>query len=166
MNIVDTALVRGILIFFIALEAMSNFFATIVTVAYKTGHFGVAAALGGQMPGDDYRPFIPLMNAIPWWIHALWVSAGLLYLISAGFLVTRKRGNAFPLFAAGFILAIGAKVTSDTITSAAGLRPAVPRAGAIAGLNIQAIPEIILPLAIVVALFLIRRWRTAPGAPA
>jgi hypothetical protein len=166
VNIVDMAIMRGVLIFLIALEVMSIFFATIVTVAYKTGHLGLAAAMAGQMPGDDYRPFIPLMNAIPWWVYALWVSAGLLYLVAAGSLVTRQRRKAFSLFAGGFAVAIVAKLASDAIISAAGLQPIVPRAGTITGLMIQSIPEIILLLAIVSALFLIWRRQTAPGAPA
>jgi hypothetical protein len=166
MSIVDAAIARGVLIFFIALEVLSNFFATIVTVAYKTGHMGIVQAMSGQMPGDDYRPFIPLMNAIPWWVHALWVGSGILYLIAAGLLFTSRRSAAFPLFTGGFALTMIAKVGSSIVMAQAGLQPVVGRAGSVVGRIIQAVPEFILPLAIVLVLWLIWRSRTATPAAA
>ena len=166
MNFVDTALVRGVLVFFIVLEAWSNFFATIATVSYRSGHLGVIRAMSGMMPGDDYRPFIPLMNTIPWWDHALWVSAALFYFAAAALLFTRRRAMAFPLFTAGFGLAIAGEIGSWIVMSEAGLHPVTRSAPTLIGKIIQDIPEIYLPLGIIFALWLIRRRRTAPGAPA
>jgi len=166
MNVVDAIAVRAILIFFIGLEVMSNLFATIATIAYKTGHLGFVGAMGGQMPGDDYRPFVPLMNAIPWWIHALWVCAALLYVVSAGLLVTQRRAGAFPAFLSGFGLALIAKLSSGIIIAKTGLQPVVSPAGTIAGRLIQAIPEFILPLAIALVLFVLWRSRKSAGSPA
>ena len=161
MAIVDTVAVRGLLVFFIALQVSSCFFATVITVAYKTGHMGTVRAMAGQMPGDDYHPVIPLMNAIPWWVHALWVSAGILYLFAAGFLFTWRRGIAFPVFTAGFGLTMIAKLSSIVVIADAGLQPVVARSGTAIGRMIQAIPEFILPLAIILVLWLM--WRTRPS---
>ena len=166
MNFVDTAFVRGVLVFFIVLEAWSNFFATIATVSYRTGHLSVIRAMSGMMPGDDYHPFIPLMNTIPWWDHALWVSAALFYFAAAALLVTRRRALAFPLFTGGFALAIAGEVGSWIVMAANGLQPVARTAPTLLGKIIQDIPEIYLPLGIIFALWLIRRRRTTPGAPA
>ena len=164
MVMFDTVVVRGFLVFFMVLEVFSSFFATIVTVAYKTGHMGIVRAMAGQMPGDDYHPFIPLMNATPWWVHALWVGAGILYLVSAGFLFTRLRGIAFPVFTTGFVLTMIAKLGSTVVMADAGLQPVVGRSGTVIGRIIQAIPEFILPLAIILVLWLMWRTRSSTGA--
>lgn len=153
----DTVVMRALLLFVITLEAWSNFFATIVTIAYRSGHLGLPETVSGMMPGDDYRPFIPLMNAIPWWVHVLWVSSALFYLGAAGHLFTRQRGLAFPLFTAGFALSIAGEIASRIVMAAAGLTPIVGRAGSMTGRVIQDIPEIYLPLAIILALWAIRR---------
>jgi hypothetical protein len=166
MNLVDAVAVRALLIVFIAVEALSNLFATVATIAYKTGRLGVVGAMGGQMPGDDYRPFIPLMNAIPWWVHALWVTAAMFYVVSAGLLVTRHRATAFPAFLTGFALALVAKFASGIVIAEAGLQPVASPAGTLTGRLIQAVPEFILPLAIVLVLFLLWRSRTSARAPA
>ena len=42
-------------------------------------------------PGDDYRRLIPLMEAVPAWLHALWVAAALCYLVAIVGLLTRQR---------------------------------------------------------------------------
>ena len=78
-------------------------FATALTAAYRLRYLGVAAFLGGFTPGDDYRRFIPLMDATPWWVHGLWVGAAVLFVASAEQFL-RKRRAAFPLFAMAWVL--------------------------------------------------------------
>ena len=81
------------------MRALSMLFATALTLAYRLHYVRGAAFLGTFTPGDDYRRFIPLMDATPWWIHTLWVTAAVLFVACAVQLL-RKRRAAFLLFAA------------------------------------------------------------------
>ena len=103
MNLLDLGIARAILALLIATQVLSFHFATVLTLSWRLHYLGLAAFLGTFTPGDDYRRFIPLMNSIPWWIHALWVSGSSLFFASALQLI-RKRSSAFLLFAAGWIL--------------------------------------------------------------
>jgi hypothetical protein len=103
MSAMNSGLVRAVLIPSIVCEALNMLFATALTVAYRSHDLNVAAFLGVFTPGDDYRRFIPLMDATPWWIHALWVTAAVLFFACA-LQFLRKRRAAFPLFAAAWVL--------------------------------------------------------------
>ena len=83
-------------------RAVDLLFATVLTLAYRFHHLGTASFLGGFTPGDDYRRLIPLMDATPWWIHALWVAGSTLCLIAAWELM-RNRPAAFLAFGAAWI---------------------------------------------------------------
>jgi hypothetical protein len=113
MDIVQTWYVRGPLALLIVGQVLSMLFATVLTVAYRGNHLRVAAFLGGFTPGDDYRRFIPLMDATPWWIHGLWVAASALFFVS-GWQLLRNRAAAFPLFAAAWVVgAIGNMISQS-----------------------------------------------------
>jgi hypothetical protein len=58
-------------------------------------------------------------------------------------------------------VAIIAKLSSIVVIADAGLQPVVARSGTAIGRMIQAIPEFILPLAIILVLWLM--WRTRPS---
>ncbi len=102
MNVLQTWYARGLLAFFIAGEALNMLFAPVLSAAYHLRYLRVAAFLGGFTPGDDYRRFIPVMNATPWWLNGLWVAASLLLILSLWQLL-RKNGAAFLLFAAAWV---------------------------------------------------------------
>ncbi len=113
MNVVQTSFARGLLALLIAGQVLSMLFATVLTAVYRLQALRVAAFLGGFTPGDDYRRFIPLMDATPWWIHALWVGASVLFFAS-GWQLLRKRQVAFPLFAAAWFLgAVGNAISQS-----------------------------------------------------
>ena len=114
MNVLHTWYVRGFLALLILSQALSMLFATVLTAAYRLQYVGVATFLGTFTPGDDYRRFIPLMDATPWWLHALWVAASVLFVASAGQLL-RDRAAAFPLFAAAWILGEAGNLISRTL---------------------------------------------------
>ena len=103
MNLLDTGIARAILSFLLATQVVSFLFATVLTAAWRLHYLSLATFLGSFTPGDDYRRFIPLMDATPWWLHALWVCASVLFFASAWQLI-RKQPSAFLLFAAGWIL--------------------------------------------------------------
>ena len=99
---------RGLLSLLILTQALSFLFATALTAAYRLRSLRLAAFLGGFTPGDDYRRFIPLMEATPFWLHALWVAASVSFLVSA-WLLLKNRPAAFSAFAAGWILGTAGK---------------------------------------------------------
>jgi hypothetical protein len=114
MSVINPDLARVVLALSIGCEALYMLFATALTVAYRIRDLDAAAFLGSFTPGDDYRRFIPLMDATPWWIHALWVTAAVLFLACALQLL-RKRRAAFLLFAAAWILGAVGNLISQSI---------------------------------------------------
>jgi hypothetical protein len=114
MNVIHTWYARGLLTLLIFGEVLSMFFATVLTAAYRLHYLGVATFLGGFTPGDDYRRFIPLMDATPWWLHGLWVASGVLFLVSA-LQLFRKSGTAFLVFAAAWVLGTVGNLISQSI---------------------------------------------------
>ncbi len=116
MNVLHTWYVRGFLALLILSQALSMLFATVLTAAYRLQYVGVATFLGAFTPGDDYRRFIPLMDATPWWLHGLWVAASVLFFVSAWQLV-QDRAAAFPLFAVAWILGTAGNLISGALPS-------------------------------------------------
>ena len=102
LDVMHTWYVRGLLTLLIVVEVVHMLFAPVLYTAYCLQYLRVAEFLGGFTPGDDYRRFIPLMNAAPW-LNWLWVAAGLLFLLSA-WQFLRNSQAAFPLFAAAWVL--------------------------------------------------------------
>jgi hypothetical protein len=98
-------------------EVLNFLFATVLTAAYRLHYLGVATFLGRFTAGDDYRRFVPLMDAIPWWIHSLWVGAAALFFSSALQLL-RKRRSAFLLFAAAWVLGTVGNLVLQTMPEA------------------------------------------------
>jgi hypothetical protein len=101
--LLGTWYVRALLVALILTQVASFLFATVLTVAYRGHHLGMAAFLGGFTPGDDYRRFLPLMERPSWGLHALWVGASVLFLAAAVQLL-RRQVTAFALFAAAWAL--------------------------------------------------------------
>ncbi|HEY1760868.1 MAG TPA: hypothetical protein VGG72_36195 [Bryobacteraceae bacterium] len=95
--------VRAFLALLIFSQVLNFLFATVLTAAYRLHFLELAEGLGRGTPGDDYRRFIPLMDATPWWVHGLWIAASVVFAFSAWQLIRDKRA-AFPLFAAAWIL--------------------------------------------------------------
>ena len=114
MDIIHTWYARAFLTILIGSEVLSMLFATVLTAAYRLRYLRLAAFLGGFTPGDDYRRFIPLMDATPWWIHGLWLAAGVLFAASAWQLL-RKRRTAFPLFATAWVLGTAGNLISQSM---------------------------------------------------
>jgi hypothetical protein len=107
MNLFHLAYVRWVIALLMGVQALDLLFATVLTLAYRLRYLDLANFLGGFTPGDSYRRFIPLMEATPWWVHALWVAGSALCVLAAWKLL-RNRPAAFLLFAAAWSLgAIG-----------------------------------------------------------
>jgi hypothetical protein len=114
MSVLENGFTRALLTLFIGAEAASMLFASALTAAWRLHNDKAAAFLGAFTPGDDYHRFIPLMAATPWWLHAIWVGAAVLFLASAAEFL-RKRVAAFPLFAAAGLLALLGNLISQSM---------------------------------------------------
>lgn len=91
LHLLDVAAVRVVGVIVAAFRAFDVLLPTVLTAAYRMGAFGATEGLGRMTPGDDYRRLIPLMEAIPTWMHAASVACGACYLIAAVGLLGRRR---------------------------------------------------------------------------
>jgi Na+/glutamate symporter len=113
-------------------------------------------------PGDDYRRFIPLIDATPWWLHALWMAASVLFVASAWQLL-RDRDAAFPLF--------GMALTAGTIGNAiARALPAYREAFSFSSPLLMRdcvipIASVVVPLVVVSALWAHAHWTIVEEPP-
>jgi hypothetical protein len=107
MNLLQTRIASWVLALLALWRALSMFFAPGLTTAYRMHELGIAEVLGSRTPGDDYRRFIPLMDATPTWLLGLEVASGLFYALTAWRLSQNSRG-VFVLFAAALSLEFAA----------------------------------------------------------
>src|SRR5512146_1153485 len=92
------------------LQALGMLFAPVLIIAWRFHWLRIDELLGGQLPGDRYQRFVPLMNATPAWQMALWVAVALLFLVVAWRLL-RKNHSAFSLFAIAVLLVYASSCT-------------------------------------------------------
>ena len=138
--------VAGLLLLFV----LSDLFATVVTAAYRVGSTWVLRALEGFIPGDSYARLIPLMDGIPWWVHAMWVGAASLYLFAAAELLLRRRVSPLPV-----LLAIGVELAVQALQ-----KPIILKIGVAANPNppvLLTIFSVALPLLVAGVLWRMRR---------
>jgi hypothetical protein len=159
MKILDSGPVRGVVVALIAFKILDDLFATVLTVAYRAGASGVTELLGQQTPGDDSARLIPLMEAVPWWLHGLWVLAAGLYLTAIVLFALRKR-TAYILVLAALGIEILAQVVGHPIVAATGVA-ANPNPSVLAAVVIP----FVLPLALATVLWMAGRKRPVTLAP-
>jgi hypothetical protein len=114
MSMLDRPTVRWLFAFLVVVLGVREFFAPALTFAYRFGDLPLAQTLGGFTPGDDYRRFIPLMEATPLWLLGMWVASGATFLASAMMLVW-KRQAAFLCFVAAVFLEIASGLIARTL---------------------------------------------------
>jgi hypothetical protein len=91
--------IRMLIFPLIAYGAFSSFFDVGLGLSYRLHFRKIAEFFGSFTPGDDYRRFIPVFDAIPSWALGLSLVAGLLYLASVWPLLRGSR-ELFPIFTA------------------------------------------------------------------
>ena len=96
-------------------------------------------------PGDDYHRFIPLMNAIPFWLQGMWVMSGMLFLASAWLLLRNNRA-AFEFFVLALELELIAMMFEHAV-------PAYREAFSFSSPNFRR--DVVIPVAQIVSPFLI-----------
>lgn len=125
---------RAALACLIALLALREFFAPLMILAYRMQYRGLARFLGLRTAGHDYRRLISVMDATPVWLAALWVAAGLLYLMALWRMLRRAEGSAALFFVAtGFdLFGIGMEQSIQISTGVVITPNPVVRAGGVA----------------------------------
>ena len=150
MRLIELGAGRFIVMSIFAVMVVRDFFATALTIAYRTNALGVAARLGGATAGDDFRRLIPLMDAVPLWLHAMWVCAGVLYLMGIGDIVLRRH-RVHLFVGAAVVLDLVAEVLSRPIIAATGVMVTPGRS-----LIVQAVP-FVLPVILALSLWNVDR---------
>ena len=141
--------IAGILLLFV----VNDVFATAATAAYYLGGGGLLNGMQGAVPGDDITRLIPLMEGIPWWVHAMWVGAATLYLFTAAELLVLRRVSPIPV-----LLAIGVELAVQALQ-----KPIIAEIGVAANPNpsmLLTILSVALPLAVAAML-----WAMRPSSP-
>jgi hypothetical protein len=154
MRILDNVGVRVIVVLMIAFKVFDDLFATVLTAVYKLSALGAAERLGRMTPGDDYSRLVPLMDAVPLWLHGLWVLSAVLYVAAIVSFVLR-RGP-------GWILAL-AGLGTEILATQLG-RPIIAATGVVVNPNPSVLAAVIfpyvIPIALAVVLWLGGRART------
>ena len=151
MKILDNAVVRLGIVSLIAFRVIDDLFATVLTLVYRVSALGAAERLGQLTPGDDYSRLIPLMAAVPPWLHGLWVLAAALYLMAiVGFAL--RRGSAHVLVLAALGIEFVANELGRPIVAATGVI-VNPKPSVLAGVMFP----FILPLTLAVVLWMAGR---------
>jgi hypothetical protein len=154
MRILDNVGVRVIVVLMIAFKVFDDLFATVLTAAYKLSALRAAERLGRMTPGDDYSRLAPLMDAVPWWLHGLWVLSAGLY-VAAIVSVALRRGPGYLLVLA----ALGIEVLATQMG-----RPIIAATGVVVNPNPSVLAAVVLPyvmpIALAVVLWLGGRTRT------
>lgn len=119
-TILDSAAVRVALILLLAFKIFDDLFATMITLAYKLSAPRMAEGLGQMTPGDDYQRLVPLMEAIPFWIHGLWVLAAILYMAAIVLIILHKK-IAYLLVLVALGIEILTQALSRPLTAATGV---------------------------------------------
>ncbi len=139
LYLLDIAVVRWGLVLLATFRALDVSLPTTLTAAY-TMRLGLTSGLGQLTPGDDVTRLIPLLEAIPIWLHMLIVVGAFCYL-SAVVSTFRRQPTA-----AGSLL-LG--VAIEQLASFAA-RPIVAEVGVVAAphpsLTATSILPIVLPL--------------------
>ncbi len=119
---------------------------TLLTLAHRAGGAG-AASLGGLTPGDDYVRLVPLMDALPIWLHGLVVSAVVMYALAAAATWGRRS-----MAAAFWCMAI---VAEQSASFAA--RPILADVGVVVVQHPSVLAAVLLPIVMPV-LFALASW--------
>jgi len=119
-DMLQTWYARSALACLIVLLALREFFAPLLIVAYRMKYLGLAHFLGLRTAGDDYRRLIPLMDATPFWLVAVWVVAGLLYLIAL-WQMLRRAGASYVWFFLGAGLDLAGVLANRSIEASTGV---------------------------------------------
>jgi hypothetical protein len=92
---------------------------SLLTIAHHSGVLSAAGLLASVVPHDAVGRLVPLMHAVPIWLHLLGAIAGASY-IGAAFLLLGKVRRASACIVAGVGVALVARVLAEPILAPIG----------------------------------------------
>lgn len=114
-------------------------FPTLLTLAFRLRSTRLLDVLGQMTPGDDWRRFVPLMQQLPDWLHALLIAAGLCYVVCTLSILRRHNVAAIaPLL--GVLLDLATRALGQLVVAPADVAVHDPSLAA------QLIVPVALPL--------------------
>lgn len=157
MNLFHTRAARLVLVLPVIFLSVQEFFAPVLTLAYRLHDTGAAKMMGGFTPGGDYRRFIPVMDATPLALQVLWAAAGVLFLVSAWLLLRNNRAT-FQFFLCALALSLIGSLFAHTL-------PAYREAFSFSPPNFRR--DVLMPAAQMVLPFLVAAvlWRMTRRVP-
>jgi len=156
MNITNFFVVRMALAALLAIKVFEVLFATVLTAAYRLNNTRLTEGLGSMTPGDNYNRLIPLMEAIPWWLHGLMILAAILYLIAIVRVLLGMGRAQIPVLAA---------VVVELIAQMVG-RPIIAATGVMANPNPSILASLILPFVLPLLLAMVLAFQSPTAKPA
>jgi hypothetical protein len=117
---VDTPALRMLASALLAFKAFDAIFATALTLTYRSGAVHLLEPLGRLTAGGDYTRLIPLIEAVPDWLHALTVLAGTSY-ACALLGLWRRSPATFTLAATGTALELTTWHLGRSVEAASGV---------------------------------------------
>jgi hypothetical protein len=145
LYLLDVPAVRAAGALFATLRAFGAVFPTLLTLAYRQGSLGMTERLGRMTPGDDFHRLVPLMEAIPVWVHALAAAEGACYLAAVICLLARWRA-AYVALLAGVSLEFVLTVFGRALETEVGVA-AVPDPSFLAAVLLPFVLPLLLALA-------------------
>jgi hypothetical protein len=118
--LLDIGAIRVAGVLLMLFRAFDVMLPSMMTTAYRLHGDVLTDRLGRMTPGDDYHRLIPLMNAIPAYLHAMLVTAGTCYIVAALCLLARRR-TASVLVLAAVVIEFSSQVFSEPILAATGV---------------------------------------------
>lgn len=134
-HLLDSAGVRWGLIVVATLRAVDVSLPTLLTAAYRL-QSGMATVLGALTPGNDATRLVPLMEAIPLWLHVLLVIGACCYLSAVACTVRQHPISAV-------LVMLG--VVSEQLAALAA-RPIIAETGVVVVAEPSLLASFILPI--------------------
>ncbi len=136
LYLLDVPAVRVAGVMLAAYCAFEMTFATAMTLAYRVDALRIAETLGRMTPGDGYHRFIPLMEALPGWLHGLVIATGVCHLFATFLLLSRRRAAYIAL-----LLAVGLTLVTRLVE-----RPVIDAVGIAVMPNPSLLVGVLLPI--------------------
>ena len=134
--LLDVAAIRVAGVLLVLFRAFDVTLPSVMTAAYRLRASGLQEGLGQMTPGDDFQRLIPLMEAIPGWLHVLLLTAGACYLIAGLWILARRRVASLMLLAA-----VVTEVFSQVLS-----RPVLAPAGVVVTPSPSVLASVLLPI--------------------
>jgi hypothetical protein len=114
-HVIARALVAAVVLFC----AFDVTLPSLLTIAHRSGVLGDAGFLTSLVPQDAVGRLVPLIHAVPVWLHLLGAIAGASY-VGAAFLLFGKVRRASACIVAGVGVALAARVLAEPILEPIG----------------------------------------------